>query len=216
MRDTIIQKVLDKKIIAIARGVYGTDCVNLAKALYAGGIEMMEVTFDQSKPEAFNRTSDTIAQLVQEMGDKMIFGAGTVTSLETLELARQAGAQFVVSPNTNEAVIKATVANGMVSMPGAMTPTEILAAYECGADFVKVFHTAGLGASYIKAVCGPINHVRLLAVGGVSEKNVGEFLKAGCVGAGVGGNLVNKEWIKNGEFHKITALAQELMVNAAV
>ena len=216
MRNTIIQKVLDKKIIAIVRGVYGTDCVNLAKALYAGGVEMMEVTFDQSKPEAFNRTSDTIAQLVQEMGDKMIFGAGTVTSLETLELARQAGAQFVVSPNTNEAVIKATVANGMVSMPGAMTPTEILAAYECGADFVKVFPTAGLGASYIKAVCGPINHVRLLAVGGVSEKNVGEFLKAGCVGAGVGGNLVNKEWIKNGEFHKITALAQELMANAAV
>ena len=216
MRDTIIQKVLDKKIIAIVRGVYGTDCVNLAKALYAGGVEMMEVTFDQSKPEAFNRTSDTIAQLVQEMGDKMIFGAGTVTSLETLELARQAGAQFVVSPNTNEAVIKATVANGMVSMPGAMTPTEILAAYECGADFVKVFPTAGLGASYIKAVCSPINHVRLLAVGGVSEKNVGEFLKAGCVGAGVGGNLVNKEWIKNGEFHKITALAQELMANAAV
>ena len=216
MRDTIIQKVLDKKIIAIVRGVYGTDCVNLAKALYAGGVEMMEVTFDQSKPEAFNRTSDTIAQLVQEMGDKMVFGAGTVTSLETLELARQAGAQFVVSPNTNEAVIKATVANGMVSMPGAMTPTEILAAYECGADFVKVFPTAGLGASYIKAVCSPINHVRLLAVGGVSEKNVGEFLKAGCVGAGVGGNLVNKEWIKNGEFHKITALAQELMANAAV
>lgn len=216
MRDTIIQKVLDKKIIAIVRGIYGTDCVNLAKALYAGGVEMMEVTFDQSKPEAFNRTSDTIAQLVREMGDKMIFGAGTVTSLETLELARQAGAKFVVSPDTNEAVIKATVANGMVSMPGAMTPTEILTAYEYGADFVKVFPTAGLGASYIKAVCGPINHVRLLAVGGVSEKNVGEFLKAGCVGAGVGGNLVNKEWIKNGEFEKITALAQELMANAAV
>lgn len=216
MRDIIIQKVLDKKIVAIVRGVYGQDCVNLAKALYAGGVEMMEVTFDQSKPEAYSRTSDTIAQLVREMGDKMIFGAGTVTSLETLELARQAGAKFVVSPDTNEAVIKATVAAGMVSMPGAMTPTEILTAHEYGADFVKVFPTSGLGASYIKAVCGPINHVRLLAVGGVSEKNVAEFLKAGCVGAGVGGNLVNKEWIKNGEFEKITALAQELMANAAV
>ncbi|MBP3478798.1 MAG: bifunctional 4-hydroxy-2-oxoglutarate aldolase/2-dehydro-3-deoxy-phosphogluconate aldolase [Oscillospiraceae bacterium] len=216
MREQIIQKVLDKKIVAIVRGVYGEDCVNLAKALYAGGVEMMEVTFDQSKPEAYNRTSDTIAQLVQTMGDKMIFGAGTVTSLETLELAKNAGAKFVVSPDTNEAVIKATVAAGMVSMPGAMTPTEILTAHEYGADFVKVFPTSGLGASYIKAVCGPINHVRLLAVGGVSEKNVSEFLKAGCVGAGVGGNLVNKEWIKNGEFDKITALAKELMANAAV
>lgn len=216
MREKIIQKVLDKKIVAIVRGVYGEDCVNLAKALYAGGVEMMEVTFDQSKPEAYSRTSDTIAQLVQAMGDKMIFGAGTVTSLETLELAKNAGARFVVSPDTNEAVIKATVAAGMVSMPGAMTPTEILTAHEYGADFVKVFPTSGLGASYIKAVCGPINHVRLLAVGGVSEKNVAEFLKAGCVGAGVGGNLVNKEWIKNGEFEKITALAKELMANAAV
>ena len=216
MRDLIIQKVLDKKVVAIVRGVYGEDCVNLAKALYAGGVELMEVTFDQSNPDLYSRTSDTIAQLVSHMGDKMIFGAGTVTSLQTLELAKNAGAKFVVSPDTNEAVIKATVAAGMVSMPGAMTPTEILTDHEYGADFVKVFPTSGLGASYIKAVCGPINHVRLLAVGGVSEKNVGEFLKAGCVGAGVGGNLVNKEWIKNGEFEKITALAKELMANAAV
>lgn len=216
MRDIIIQKVLDKKVVAIVRGVYDEDCVNLAKALYAGGIEMMEVTFDQSKPEAFSRTSDTIRQLVEAMGDKMIFGAGTVTSLETLELARQAGAKFIVSPDTNEAVIKATVQAGMVSMPGALTPTEIVTAHSYGADFVKVFPTSGLGAGYIKAVCAPLNHIRMLAVGGVSEKNVGEFLKAGCVGAGVGGNLVNKEWIKNGEFEKITALAQELMANAAV
>lgn len=216
MRDLIIQKVIDKRIVAIVRGVYGEDCVNLAKALYAGGIELMEVTFDQSNPDLYTRTSDTIAQLVSQMGDKMIFGAGTVTSLQTLELAKNAGARFVVSPDTNEAVIKATVAAGMVSMPGAMTPTEILTAHEYGADFVKVFPTSGLGASYIKAVCGPINHVRLLAVGGVSEKNVAEFLKAGCVGAGVGGNLVNKEWIKNGEFEKITAVAKELMANAAV
>lgn len=216
MRDFIIKKVIDKRIVAIVRGVYGEDCVNLAKALYAGGIELMEVTFDQSNPDLYTRTSDTIAQLVSQMGDKMIFGAGTVTSLQTLELAKNAGARFVVSPDTNEAVIKATVAAGMVSMPGAMTPTEILTAHEYGADFVKVFPTSGLGASYIKAVCGPINHVRLLAVGGVSEKNVAEFLKAGCVGAGVGGNLVNKEWIKNGEFEKITAVAKELMANAAV
>lgn len=216
MRQTIIQKVLEKKVIAIVRGVYGEDCVNLANALHAGGVEMMEVTFDQSKPEAFSRTSDTIRQLARELEGKMIIGAGTVTSLQTLELARDAGAKFIVSPDTNTAVIKATIEAGMVSMPGAMTPTEIVTAHALGADFVKVFPTSGLGASYIKAVCAPLNHIRLLAVGGVSEKNVGEFLKAGCVGAGVGGNLVNKEWIKNGEFEKITALAKELMANAAM
>ena len=214
MRQTIIQKVLDKKVIAIVRGVYGEDCLKLAEALYKGGIEMMEVTFDQSNPTAFNRTSDTIAMLVEKLGDKMIIGAGTVTSLETLELAKNAGAKFIVSPDTKAAVIKATIEAGMVSMPGAMTPTENVTAYDLGADFVKVFPTSGLGASYIKAVCAPLNHIRLLAVGGVSEKNVDEFLKAGCVGAGVGGNLVNKQWIKNGEFDKITALAEELMANA--
>ena len=214
MREQIIQKVLDKKIVAIVRGVYDEDCVNLAKALCAGGIELLEVTFDQSKPEALVRTSDTIRRLVEELGDKMAFGAGTVTSLEMLELAKNAGAQFIVSPDTNEEVIKATVAAGLVSMPGAMTPTEIVTAHRYGADFVKVFPTSNLGAAYIKAIRGPINHIRLLAVGGVNEKNIGEFIKAGVNGAGVGGNLVNKEWIKNGEFDKITALAEEFCRNA--
>lgn len=214
MREQIIQKVLDKKIVAIVRGVYGEDCVKLAQALYDGGIELLEVTFDQSKLEALGRTSDTIHELVVRLGDKMAFGAGTVTSLEMLELAKNAGAQFIVSPDTNEEVIKATVASGMVSMPGALTPTEILNAHRYGADFVKVFPTSSLGTAYIKAVRGPINHVRLLAVGGVNEKNIGEFIKAGVDGAGVGGNLVNKEWIARGEFDKITALAKEFVENA--
>lgn len=213
MREEIIQKVLNKKLIAIVRGVYGEDCVKLAKALYDGGIELMEVTFDQSKPEELSCTSDTIRQLVACLGDKMAFGAGTVTSVEMLELAKNAGARFIVSPDTNEAVIKATVAGGMVSMPGAMTSTEILTAHSCGADFVKVFPTSSLGTAYLKAIRGPINHVRLLAVGGVNEKNIGEFIRAGADGAGVGGNLVNKEWIANGEFDKITALAKEFINN---
>ena len=214
MREAIIQKVLDKKIVAIVRGVYGQDAVNLAKALYAGGIELLEVTFDQSKPESLNRTSDTVKMLCQELGDKMYFGAGTVTTIEMLNLAKEAGASFIVSPDFNPEVIKATVEAGMVSMPGAMTPTEILTAYRAGADFVKVFPTSGLGSSYIKAVRGPLNHIRLLAVGGVNEKNIAEFLAAGCVGAGVGGNLVNKTWIANGEWDKITALAKEFIANA--
>lgn len=214
MRDQIIQKVLDKKIVAIVRGVYDEDCVNLARALYEGGIELLEVTFDQSKREALSHTSDTIRQLVAALGDKMAFGAGTVTTLEMLELAKNAGAQFIVSPDTNEEVIRATVANDMVSMPGAMTPTEILNAHRFGADFVKVFPTSSLGASYIKAIRGPINHVRLLAVGGVNEKNIGEYIKAGADGAGVGGMLVNKELIAAGAFDKITELAKEFVKNA--
>lgn len=216
MREQIIQKVLDKKIVAIVRGVYGEDCVNLARALCDGGIELLEVTFDQSKPESLNRTSDTIRQLVKALGDKMIFGAGTVTTLEMLELARNAGAQFVVSPDTNEEVIKATVAAGMVSMPGALTPTEIVTAHRYGADFVKLFPAGTQGTAYFKAVTAPLNHIRLLAVGGVNEKNIADFMAAGAVGAGVGGNLVNKTWIANGEFDKITALAKEFTEKAGV
>lgn len=213
MREEIIKKVLDKKIIVIVRGVYGEDCVKLAHALYAGGIELMEVTFDQGKSDTHSRTSDTIRQLVSCLGDRMTFGAGTVTSIEMLEQAKNAGAQFIVSPDTNEAVIKATVAGGMVSMPGAMTPTEIMMAHSYGADFVKVFPTSNLGTAYIKAIRGPINHVRLLAVGGVNEKNIGEFMKAGVNGIGVGGNLVNKAWIAECAFDRITALAKEFVEN---
>ena len=216
MREQIIQKVLDKKIVAIVRGVYGEDCVKLAQALHEGGIELLEVTFDQSKPELLERTSDTIRMLVEQLGDKMIFGAGTVTSLTMLELAKSAGARFVVSPDTNETVIRATVAAGMVSMPGALTPTEIVTAHSYGADFVKLFPAGTQGTAYFKAVTAPLNHIRLLAVGGVNEKNIGDFLAAGAVGAGVGGNLVNKTWIANGEFHKITALAKEFTEKACM
>lgn len=216
MREQIVRRVLDKKIVAIVRGVYGEDCVKLARALWEGGIELLEVTFDQSKPELLERTSDTVRLLVERLGDKMAFGAGTVTTLEMLELAKNAGAQFIVSPDTNEEVIRATVAAGMVSMPGALTPTEIVTAHRCGADFVKLFPAGTQGTAYFKAVTAPLNHIRLLAVGGVNEKNIADFLAAGAVGAGVGGNLVNKTWIKNGEFEKITALAKEFVKNAGL
>lgn len=214
MREQLIQKVLDKKIVAIVRGVYAEDCVKLAQALYEGGIELLEVTFDQSKPDELTRTSDSIKMLVQQLGDKMVFGAGTVTTLEMLELAKNAGAKFIVSPDTNEEVIRATVAAGMVSMPGALTPTEVVTAHRWGADFVKLFPAGTQGTAYFKAVTAPLNHIRMLAVGGVNEKNIADFMAAGAVGAGVGGNLVNKTWIKNGEFDKITAVARELVKNA--
>ena len=99
----------------------------------------------------------------------------------------------------------------MVSMPGALTPTEVMQAHRAGADFVKLFPIGNLGVSYAKAVMAPISHVKLLAVGGVNENNVAEFLKAGMYGAGIGGNLANKKWIDAGEYHKITETAQKLV-----
>lgn len=214
MREDVIRKVFDKKIIAIVRGVYGEDCVKLAQALYKGGVEMMEVTFDQSKPESLGRTSETAKQCIRTMGDKMIFGAGTVTTVEMVRLAKTAGAQFIVSPNVDLLVMEETFRSDMVSMPGALTATEVIRAHKYGADFVKIFPASNLGAEYVKALRGPINHIPMLAVGGVSEKNIREFMDAGIVGAGVGGNLVNKKWIAAGEFDKITEAARQLMENA--
>ena len=211
--DSVNQLVLDTKIVAIVRGL-SSGHAQLAKALYDGGIRVIEVTFNQKKPELFFETADSFRAIKAAMGDQMAVGAGTVTSKELVDLACQAGAQFIVSPDTNEEVIRYAKSLGLSCMPGAMTPSEILTAYRAGADFVKVFPAGALGPSYVKAVRGPLNHIPMLAVGGVSEKNVADFIKVGCAGAGVGGNLVNKDWIANGQWERITALAQELCRNA--
>ena len=208
MREKIIQKILDKKAIAIVRGVYDEDCVKLAAALADGGIELLEVTFDQRSAEERQRTCDTIRALNAELGDRMAFGAGTVTTVEMVEMAKEAGAKFIISPDTNEAVIKATVAAGMVSVPGALTPTEVAYAHSCGADFVKLFPANAMGPAYLKAICAPLSHVRILAVGGVDDRTVNDYLAAGAVGAGVASCLFRKEWIQAGEWERITDAAK--------
>lgn len=213
MKQDVIKKINENKIIVIVRGVFGEDCVKLAHALYEGGIKMMEITFDQSKPDEFNRTAEAIKAVKEEMAGKMMVGAGTVISLETLKMAKDAGAEYIISPNTDEEIIKKTNEYGLVSIPGALTPSEAVNAYKWGADYVKLFPISNLGVAYLKAVRAPLCHIPFMAVGGVSEKNIKKFMDAGAVGAGVGGNLVNKEWIKNGEFDKITALAAEFIKN---
>lgn len=210
MREEIIQTVDKEKIIAIVRGVSPDKIHCVAKALYSGGIRLMEVTFDQANPDKFIDTCNAISAIAKEFGRKMYVGAGTVTSPKLVDMAHEAGALFIVSPDCNPSVIRRTRELGMVSMPGAMTPTEILAAHEAGADYIKLFPVGNLGASYVKAVCAPISHLKMLAVGGVNATNVKDFLDAGCCGAGIGGNLANKKWIAAGEFDKITEVAKEI------
>ena len=204
MREAVIQKILDEKVIAIVRGFYEEECLNLAKALHAGGINLMEVTFDQRDHKERLRTVDTLKLLNRELGDRMVFGAGTVTNAEMVHMAKAGGAQFIISPDTDPAVIKATVEAGLVSIPGALTPTEIKQAHAYGADFVKVFPAGSMGVSYLKAITAPLSHIRMLAVGGVDGKNVRDYLAAGAVGAGVASCLFKKEWIKAGEWDRIT------------
>ena len=211
MREQIIKTVYEKKIIAIVRGVYGEDCEKLARALHAGGIDLIEVTFDQAHPEEHEKTCAAISRINEAFQGEVLAGAGTVTTPELVELAHKAGAKYIISPDTNPDVIRRTRELEMVSMPGAMTPSEVMTAYRAGADFVKLFPMANLGVGYLKAVRAPLNQVPILVVGGVNEKNLGEFMAAGACGAGVGGNLVNKQWIKEGRFDNITALAREFI-----
>ena len=216
MKEKIIQNVLDKKIIAIIRGMDPEICVKLAEAFYEGGINMVEVTFNQAKPDEFYKTTDAIKAIREKFDGKILVGAGTVITIEQLKMAADAGAQYIISTSVDVDIIKKTVEMGLISMPGAMTPTEIVTAYNAGASFVKVFPIGDLGASYMKAVKAPLSHIPMLAVGGVNPDNVGEFIKAGAVGAGVGGNLTNKAWIAAGEYDKITEVAATLVKNAQV
>lgn len=204
MRDGMIKKILNDKVIAIVRGIYDEECLNLAKALHKGGVNLLEVTFDQKSQEERLRTVNTLKLLNQELGDKMAFGAGTVTTVEMVHMAKEGGAKFIISPDTDPDVIKATVEADMVSIPGALTPTEIKQANVNGADFVKVFPAGSMGVSYLKAVAAPLSNVRMLAVGGVDGNNVRDYLAAGAVGAGVASCLFKKEWVKAGEWDRIT------------
>lgn len=214
MRANTIEQISNEKVIAIVRGVGPEQCLRVAEALYAGGIRLMEITFNQSRPDTFADTAASIAAIGEAYAGRMLCGAGTVTSAALVDQAADAGAAYIISPDFNPDVVRRTLERGIVSIPGAMTPSEILAAHNAGADFVKLFPAAALGTDYIKAVRSPISHVKLLAVGGVNEKNIGAFLAAGLCGAGVGGNLANKAWIQSGEYERITAVAAELVAAA--
>ena len=136
-------------------------------------------------------------------------GAGTVITEKQVELTKNAGGRFIISPDTFDAVISKTRELDMVSMPGALTPSEIQAAYRFGADFVKVFPVTNLGTEYVKAIKAPLSHIKLLAVGGINENNMKDYFKAGVCGFGIGSNIVNKKLIDDNNFEAITELAKK-------
>lgn len=205
---TTLDTLKEHKIVAIVRGIPPDRILPLAEALRAGGIRMVEVTFDQTAPGGCAASAEAIRQIASAFPDLHI-GAGTVLTPEQVAMAHAAGAQYIISPNVCREVIEATKNRNMLSLPGGLTPTEIAYAYHLGADAVKVFPAGDLGPGYIKAVRAPLKQIPLVAVGGVNEDNIGEFLNAGAIAAGVGGNLVNAGWIKRGAFDQITHLAKK-------
>lgn len=208
---TALECVKERKIVAIVRGLSPEYMIRLGHAFEEGGIGLMEVTYNQSAPDTWTQTAQAIEAIEKEFGERLLVGAGTVIKPEQVKMTYNAGGHYLVTPTTQPEIIHMGKTLGLAMFPGAFSPTEVLAAYEAGADAVKVFPVSSVGPGYIKAIRGPLSHIPLMAVGGVNEKNAADFMKAGCVGVGVGGNLVNKDWIKNGEWEKITSLAKEFV-----
>ena len=209
MKQQTIQRVLDEKIIVIVRGVERDKLIPLAEAMYEGGIRLLEITYSADKSVSDEETADRIKMLAEHFADRMYIGAGTVLTSYQVELTKKAGGRFIISPDCFEDVIKKTTELEMVSMPGALTPTEAQSAARAGADFVKLFPISDLGPAYFKAIKAPLSHKNFLAVGGVNEDNIQEYLDAGVCGFGLGSNIINKKMIAENDYTGITELAKK-------
>ncbi len=208
MQNTI-DKILNEKIIVIVRGVERDKLIPFAEAVYDGGIRLLECTYDATGKVSDEEIADRIKMLCDHFGERMVIGAGTVLTEHQVELTKKAGGKFIISPDTNAAVIAKTKTEGLVSIPGALTPTEAAKAHRAGADFVKLFPVGAMGAGYLKDVKAPLSHIRFLAVGGIDSDNMSEYFNNGACGIGVGSSIVNKVFIGRGEWEQITVLAKK-------
>lgn len=204
-------RLTEGRIIAIVRGVASEDMLPLVRALEAGGVRAIEVTFDQRAPESWPDTLSAIRAIADEFNGRVLPGAGTVLTPEQVRMAHDAGATYIISPDVDEAVIAQTRALGMASLPGALTPTEIMRAVRAGCDIVKIFPAGELGAGYIKSIRAPLGHVPMFAVGGVNAANAAEFMRAGVSGLGVGGALTDRALIAGRRFDLIEANARAIV-----
>jgi 2-dehydro-3-deoxyphosphogluconate aldolase/(4S)-4-hydroxy-2-oxoglutarate aldolase len=209
MRNNVISAILREKIIAIVRGVDRARLIPLADALYSGGVRLIETTYSPDGSVSDEATAGYIKMLSERFAGRMYIGAGTVLTARQVNMTKDAGGTFIISPNANEEIIRETRRAEMVSIPGALTPTEITAAHDAGADFVKLFPVSSLGPEYVKAIKAPLSHIKLLAVGGIDENNMAAYLKAGVSGFGVGSNIVKKSMIEAEDYAGITRLAQK-------
>jgi 2-dehydro-3-deoxyphosphogluconate aldolase/(4S)-4-hydroxy-2-oxoglutarate aldolase len=204
-RNHDLQRVLDSGIVAVVRSTDSKPLVAAAEALVVGGVTVMEVTF--TVPNAL----DVIRQVRAALGDRILLGAGTVLDPETARAAILAGAEFIVSPTLNLDVIRLCRRYDKLVMPGAFTPTEILTAWEAGADIVKVFPADVVGPAFFKALRAPLPQIRVMPTGGVDLNTAAEFLKAGACCLGVGGQLVDAKAMAAGNFDRIRELARQFV-----
>ncbi|MDA0839221.1 MAG: bifunctional 4-hydroxy-2-oxoglutarate aldolase/2-dehydro-3-deoxy-phosphogluconate aldolase [Planctomycetota bacterium] len=204
-KDEIVSRIKELGIVAVVRTETAEQVKGVVKALLEGGVTAIEITF--TVPNAV----EMIRQTRNEYGNKILLGAGTVTTPSDAAAAIGAGAEYVISPNTNREIIMLCNAFDIAVMPGAMTPTEVVSAWQAGADVIKIFPAEILGPRYIKLLKAPLPNVPLMPTGGVSPANVGEWLAAGSVAVGVGSALVDKQALATGNFGIITERAREFI-----
>ena len=208
MKKGIIENIEKNKIIVIVRGVASDKLIPLAEAMYEGGIRLIECTYDARGIVSDEQTAAGIGSIVKHFGSDMSVGAGTVLTEKQVALTAEAGGSFIISPDTNVDVIRKTVELGLVSIPGAISPTEVAAAHRAGADFVKLFPVDTYGVGYLKAISAPLSHIKMLAVGGITENNMLDYMNAGAYGVGVATGIVNKQMIAENDWKGITELAR--------
>ena len=196
------RKILEIGIVPVVRAATAQQAIQAAEALCAGGIPIVEVTM--TVPGAI----EVIAQLANRMGGEVLIGAGTVLDAETAQRCIDAGAEFVVSPGFDAGTVQRVKQLGKLMLAGALTPTEVIAAWNAGSDLVKIFPCGNVGgAKYIKALKAPLPQIPMVPTGGVNLETAADFIRAGADALGIGGELVSAAALKSGDFDVITDAA---------
>lgn len=202
-----LTQLLERKVIAVIRMTDTDKLADVIGAIQKGGVEWIEITM--VVPDAI----EVLRETSKRAGARAVIGAGTVLDPETARLAILAGAEFIVSPILNLDVIRLAHRYDRLAIPGAFTPTEILTAWEAGADVVKVFPATSLGPKFVKDLRGPLPQVKLCPTGGVTVDNAGEFIAAGAACVGIGTDLLDKKAIAEGRYDHLTQRAKQLVAN---
>lgn len=203
-----VEIIKKEGLIVIFRGVGIEKIAKTAQALYDGGVKIIEIAFEPSDSKTAIKTAELIKEVKNKLGNKMLIGAGTVISNEYLDAAYEAGAEFIFSPDTDVDIIKRTKKLGLVSIPGAFTPTECKTAYKTGADIIKLFPTTIDDINYILNITRPLSNIPFICVGGINENTIASFIKAGAVGVGTGISILKPELIEHENYSEITRLVK--------
>ncbi len=193
----IIEKIKELPVIGILRGIEEAQVDPVVEIILMSGLKSVEITMNTAD------AGRLINKMVRKADKRLVIGAGTVLNMHDLNKALDAGAKFIVMPSIIEEVIEYCILNNVPVFPGALTPTEILKAWNMGAAMVKVFPATVFGPKYFKDIKAPLGNIELMAVGGVSPDNIGKFFEMGASGAAFGASIFRKEWLKNQEYDKI-------------